>query len=340
MNPQLELVDPSTLKTSPPFSDLFPIKLSDRIAIRGSMREKGYWIGNPIVIWLERDLVVDGHTRKDCAAECGIKAYTVKQSFADEDAALEFAIACQVKRRQLTPDELAKCIRILHERSKNWGGDRKSDAQKSRASIEALDQRTPNKSGRKAAAKTAELLGTNRVTIERAQQVIKDSPDLYEAVEKGELPSINAAYEKSQERKGKGRLPKRREAMSRKATPKPPPGFSTPPPEPAPRSEVAPITNDVSPVRAKLANPQNFDIDVRLYREFKSRFVALENDVRGSLGPLGVAWMAPLRRLVLKLSSVPDPSAWKECGECHGKAGSCKKCRSSGYHIPFDKELS
>jgi len=124
-------------------------------------------------------------------------------SFADEDAALEYAIKSQTDRRELTQAEKAKCIRTLDERKAA------GRPQKELASIDAnlkTDGASPSTEKGKSAEKTAAVVGVNTATVERARLIQKESPDLYQAVEEGKIPSINAAYEENQRRKGKGRL--------------------------------------------------------------------------------------------------------------------------------------
>src|SRR5215471_6715155 len=94
---------PRDLVVRPPFSDLLPIRAADRAAIVESMRAKGYNWAFPIIVWRQKNIVVDGHVRVVAAREAGIGDVAVHfVDFADQDEAMVFAIDCQARRRNLT----------------------------------------------------------------------------------------------------------------------------------------------------------------------------------------------------------------------------------------------
>jgi hypothetical protein len=63
------------IKTREPFSELFPVE--DRIieALRRDMEIRGYDKSQPIVIWDQEGVVVDGHTRLKAAKLAGMEVY-------------------------------------------------------------------------------------------------------------------------------------------------------------------------------------------------------------------------------------------------------------------------
>lgn len=171
-----------------PFQSLFPIAAPTLEKIAASMRESGYDESKPVDLWRAPDgalVLIDGHTRFEAARVVGIdRVRGFVHPFADEDAALDYAIRCQVSRRNLTDAEILACVAALDQR-------KKTGPKPSSAPSEA-------KLGRSSEA-TAELLGVSRSTVERARTVIDHAPEpVRVAVEKGDL-SVNAAYTQTQQ---------------------------------------------------------------------------------------------------------------------------------------------
>jgi ParB-like chromosome segregation protein Spo0J len=170
------------LLTRPPFSELFPIKPTDLAAIAGRMREHGFDPSKPIDIWGEHDVVVDGHTRLQAAAQAGLPAVEeYEHDFPDEDAALEYAISNQRDRRNLTDADILRCVAAVDQRRQG-----------------ARSDLSPS-GGKSGAAHTAALLGTSQRTVERARTVLDHAaPEAKEAVLAGDK-SIHAAYQETQQ---------------------------------------------------------------------------------------------------------------------------------------------
>jgi protein gp37 len=155
------------------------------------MAEWGYDQSQPILVWDEGQVVIDGHTRLKAAQEAGIEDVPVHyKSFGTEDEALAYAIHLQRNRRNLTDAEIIRCIEALDMR-KARGGDRKSeDFQKSKAPNGAID---------KSAKETAKMIGVSPRKVERARTVLEHAEEpVKEAVKAGEL-SINRAYQETQD---------------------------------------------------------------------------------------------------------------------------------------------
>jgi hypothetical protein len=94
----------------------------------------------------------------------------ITRSFADWDEALDYAIARQRDRRNLSRTELAAFVaRALHAKDKRQehGGDRRSADFK--ASNDALK-------GGKSSAEAAEQLGVSQATVERTRAVLASPP--------------------------------------------------------------------------------------------------------------------------------------------------------------------
>jgi ParB-like chromosome segregation protein Spo0J len=168
------------IKVQSPFKDLFAIDEQVLNAIAENIRFKGFDVSQPIVVWEGRNVVVDGHTRLAACRVAGIGNVPacVKQ-FADEKAALAYAIHNQRNRRNLTETELLRCIEAV---------DKRREAGRPSKELASSDA---NLAKGKSAKKTAEIVGTSQATVERARNVLSD-PEAKQAVMAGEK-SINRA---------------------------------------------------------------------------------------------------------------------------------------------------
>ena len=176
MNYISTLVNTDSLRTAEPFKNLFPIREDTLDKIAESMKRYGFDRAHPIAVWSGHNLtVVDGHTRLLAATNLGIEVIpVVLREFADENAALEYAIGSQRNRRNLTDAELMKCISALDQRKKK--GPKK------------------DRPLGKSADRTAMLLGTSRVKVERIRSILDHAPEeIKEAIRSGNL-TINKAY--------------------------------------------------------------------------------------------------------------------------------------------------
>jgi Lar family restriction alleviation protein len=176
-------VKPSELKTAEPFKSLFPH--SDRMAetIAAAMVRHGYDPAFPIITW--NGVVVDGHTRLAAARAAKLRTvFYVDRPFADESEALEYAIKCQTNRRNLTPDEILRCVAAVERPQRGRPAENPQDC-----------GITP----RQTAKQTADLLGISTRQVEQARTILDHAPEpVKAAVQAGDL-SINAAYNATQE---------------------------------------------------------------------------------------------------------------------------------------------
>jgi len=180
----------SLIKTRAPFNALFSINPGVLGAIKEHMESRGYDESQPIVLWDEEGVVVDGHTRLEAARQVGIEDVTVHhQSFADEGAALAYAIHNQRNRRNLTEAEILRCIEAV-DKLKERGGDRKSEEVKSMGPSEPIER---------SAAKTAKITGTSESKVKRVRAVLSD-PEVAEEVKAGKI-SINQGAKKARAKK-------------------------------------------------------------------------------------------------------------------------------------------
>ena len=170
-------VDPKTLRIDEPFKSLFPIQESVLEMMSASMKKDGFKGSFPILVWRERQVVIDGHTRLQSALVAGLSEVIVyEQSFQSELEAIRYAKEAQIIRRNLNDGEI---LLLLPE----YDG--------------LINMGTSGRSSEK----TAEALGTSRGKVEKARTVLKNADDeLLEEVKSGEK-SINQAYNEVQGQK-------------------------------------------------------------------------------------------------------------------------------------------
>lgn len=161
------------------FKDLFPVNEVMVNRISGSMQKKGYDKSQPLHVWKERMLLVDGHHRRLAAIKAGLREVPVfYHHFNSMEEALEYAILLQTDRRNLSDAEIYKTLQTL-------------DSLKSRG--RTTDDNEPRQQG-KSAEITAQKIGISRSKVEKARTIQnKASPEIKAAVESGTM-SIHAAY--------------------------------------------------------------------------------------------------------------------------------------------------
>ncbi|MDR2510628.1 MAG: ParB N-terminal domain-containing protein [Spirochaetaceae bacterium] len=134
--------------------------------ITRSIRDEGYDKSQPIVVWKERNVVLDGHTRLAAAKTAGLEEIpAVDLEFEDKEDAILYTFERQVIRRNLTSGEILTATQMLCGRA----GHRKHDGKGRAADI------------------LAERLGISRATVCRAKKVLEEAPEeAIEAIRKGE----------------------------------------------------------------------------------------------------------------------------------------------------------
>ena len=148
------------------------------------MAKHGYDESQPVLIWKEEDVLIDGHTRKKAAE---INNYFDipyhEKSFQNIEEALEYALSLQVARRNLNDAELVNAVLRLDELKKRGVKKEGEDVSKGKSSEQL-----------------ANLLNTNSRKIEKIRAINKDGDeDVLEAVKKGEQ-SVEKAYKATREK--------------------------------------------------------------------------------------------------------------------------------------------
>ncbi|GAB6391576.1 MAG: ParB family transcriptional regulator [Treponematales bacterium] len=188
----------------PEISKVFSIDEKTLAGVTQKMKTAGYDKSEPVVIWKDQNILVDGHTRLAAAKELGLEEIpAVEMEFADREDALLYCFERQKLRRNLTSREILVAAELIHNKTAG----RKAKGQTEEDSGHSAEQ-------------MAEKLGVSRSTLYQARKVLREaSEEDLEAVKAGKK-SIKAAYT----------------AVKKTKTPAPVPAAKTVPPF-APKNE-------------------------------------------------------------------------------------------------------
>jgi len=169
-----------------PFSSLFPMKGDTLDSIRTDMESNGFDEIFPILVWKEKNIIVDGHTRYAAALAMEMeKVPVLYKSFENEDDALLYSFHIQRNRRNLPDDAIIHCLELLDRLSS-------STRKCSEHGEEGLSKKELSNL-------RARELGTSASKIEKAQKVLEHGDEeLKKSVDSGEK-SINKAFQEMQE---------------------------------------------------------------------------------------------------------------------------------------------
>jgi ParB family chromosome partitioning protein len=184
------------LKESEPFCRLFPIDLGILFQIRENMETHGYDFSQPVTVWNGKRIVVDGHTRVKAALGLGIKQIPVfEKDFADEEEALDYAIHCQVNRRNLPDSEIFRLVQVMDERRKVGRPSKEITSNEvNKNSIRLMLEKVRAPETRRTSKITASLLKTSATKVEKVRTILdKGDETIKGAVLAGEI-TINKAY--------------------------------------------------------------------------------------------------------------------------------------------------
>ena len=118
----------TTLKIDPEFRDKIPpMPVEDFEGLKADILRDGY-VRDPLVVWKEENILLDGHHRWKVIQEHPELPYTIDyKSFPDRWAAIAWICANQLHKHNLSEVERAMLIaEELEATSKSQGGDRRS----------------------------------------------------------------------------------------------------------------------------------------------------------------------------------------------------------------------
>jgi hypothetical protein len=121
-------------------------------------------VPKPIDVWRQSNVVVDGHTRRLAAIDASSQVVVCYHDFANEDEALDYAIANQRDRRNLDDGELLRLLEVRDKRKQ-----RGAHVGNQYTGVEKTSSEVISKSSSVA---TAELVGASRTKVEKARAII------------------------------------------------------------------------------------------------------------------------------------------------------------------------
>lgn len=175
----------SDIKIEEPFSTLFPVGDDTLEAIKIDMESNGFDDAFPVIIWEEKNLIVDGHTRFAAASAIGLESVpALFRSFVNEDDAILYAFHLQRNRRNLADEDIMRCLQVLDTidaPARKTGDDGTAMTKKESAELRAKE------------------LGTSKSKIDKARTVLEHGGDeMQEAINSGEK-TINKAFNEVQD---------------------------------------------------------------------------------------------------------------------------------------------
>lgn len=183
---EFEMMNVSDLTVRDPFASIFPIGADTLDAIRQSMEAGGYDPVFPIIVWQGENAVVDGHTRFAAAKAAGLEQVPVMvKAFDSEEDAVLYAFHIQRNRRNMSDDDILRCLELL---------DRVH-----RADETAENEEAPKLTRKETNEMRAKELGISSDKVNKARKVLEHgSEEIRESVNSGEK-SINKAFKEVQE---------------------------------------------------------------------------------------------------------------------------------------------
>ncbi len=150
------LVDPKTLKIKVEFQRFIPLQAKgELLALEESIKREG--CRDPLLVWKGRNLVLDGHTRRELCIRHKKQVKVREIELPDEKAAVEFILQIQRQRRNLTREAMSYFRGAEYNALKQQrGGDRRGRKPK--------DQSDPLPSTAKVLSKK---YGVGEMTIKR-----------------------------------------------------------------------------------------------------------------------------------------------------------------------------
>lgn len=167
-----QMIPVKDIGLDPEFQELF--SLDDRMVddVARSIEESGFDQTQPLVVWKEENILLDGHTRLAAAKKVGLFDVPVFfKSFADRSEAMYYALGLQLFRRNLSQQQMVLAAQKLIELGEASGKVRINEIKKS----------------------LTERLGVGGRTAAKIVAVARDENAL-EAVKSGEK-TVNQAYE-------------------------------------------------------------------------------------------------------------------------------------------------
>lgn len=164
------------MKIDPKIRDLIrPLSTDELTELEVSVLREG--IRDPLVLWAEEGVLLDGHHRHMLASKHGILFETAEVSLPDRDAALLWVLKNQRARRNLAPAERTYYIGCEYEIGKRQGA--------------RNDLTSPQDEEKLPAKRIGDDHGVSRATVERAGQFARAVDAIAEVVPEAKPRLLN-----------------------------------------------------------------------------------------------------------------------------------------------------
>jgi ParB-like chromosome segregation protein Spo0J len=142
------------------------------------MRETGYDKSQPLVLWKEEGVVVDGHTRLQAALEVGITEIpVVEKEFASLEDAKLYAYRRQAERRNLTSAEILAAATELQHKDSRDGTGRATEILAKNLGVSPSTVKHAQTVAHEASPEIIDEVKRNQMTIDKAYRLTKGRPD-------------------------------------------------------------------------------------------------------------------------------------------------------------------
>ena len=181
-----DLINISELNVQDPFASIFPIGNDTLESIKQDMDKNGFDQVFPIIVWDKKNIVVDGHTRFAAAKEVGLEEVPVLfKDFDNEDDAILYSFHVQRNRRNMSDDDILRCLELLD-------------------TIHAVSQKeksldTPKLTRKETNVIRAKELGISPHKVDKARKVMEHGTDEIRGSVNAGKKSINKAFQEVQE---------------------------------------------------------------------------------------------------------------------------------------------
>jgi N6-adenosine-specific RNA methylase IME4 len=199
----------------PEFQALIPpLRPDERAQLEANIKLEG--VRDPLVVWAEQDILLDGHNRHAIATALGLPFDVRRLSFASRDDAILWVVNNQFGRRNLTTAARAELAMRIEPILAAQAKERQLATLKRGDELPVVlksDQRgTRDANATKTATQAAEAAGLKRDTYHKAKTILTTAPaPIVEAFKAGDL-STNQAYQQvRREQKEQAREQRRQE---------------------------------------------------------------------------------------------------------------------------------
>lgn len=170
----------------PEFRDLIPPQNEDELkGLEESLLKDGFHEWEPLVVWKEEQILVDGHHRHKLCIKHNIPFKVVERSFVDRNEAILEALRIQLNRRNIP--SFIRVTLTLRYKERIAAKAKENERLGGKGSQKSVDLTIDTQK------ELAKMAGVSHDTISKVEAIEKDAPEeLKNKVKSGEI-SINAA---------------------------------------------------------------------------------------------------------------------------------------------------